>query len=104
MQIMGISFFCCRLEVDLLLGTWADKFLHTLSNDQLIEYEVFLNSETVDLFNIVNGRMEIPAHLYPPSIPKEEALVEKIRDWASQSPLGKASMRDYETIKKIMSN
>lgn len=90
--------------MDLLLGTWADKFLHTLSNEQLEEYETFLNSETVDLFNIVNGRMEPPAHLYPTGIPKEKAVVEHIRAWASQSPLGKASMRDYETIKKIMSN
>ena len=38
------------LEVDLLLGTWANKFVPTLSIEELDEFERFVNLETVGTF------------------------------------------------------
>ncbi|RYG41286.1 succinate dehydrogenase assembly factor 2 [archaeon] len=42
----------CRLEVDLLLGTWAAKNFASLNMEQLAQYEAIINQETVDLYNI----------------------------------------------------
>ena len=36
------------LEVDLLLGTWAHENVHLLTEDELDEYEAFVNFETIE--------------------------------------------------------
>lgn len=45
-------------EVDLLLGSWATENVPTLSDAQLDEYERILNLETIDIFNLISGRLE----------------------------------------------
>ena len=48
------------MGVDLLLGTWASKFVGTLEMKELDEYEVFVNMETIDIYNIITLRVDVP--------------------------------------------
>ena len=47
------------LEVDLLLGTWASENVMSLSMDQLKQYELILNQETLDIYNFIIERDEV---------------------------------------------
>lgn len=50
-----------RLEVDLLVGSWAAKNVPTLSEKQLKEFDSLLQDvETVDMYNYLLGREEPP--------------------------------------------
>ena len=51
------------LEVDLLLGTWASENVMSLSEDQLRQYELILNQETLDIYNFIIERDEVPPEL-----------------------------------------
>ena len=53
------------LEVDLLLGAWADQHLAALGEDDaaLHAYERILNRETIDVFNYITGKEEVPLEL-----------------------------------------
>lgn len=84
------------LEVDLLLGTWANENVPNLSQDDLDEFEDFVNMETIDIYNIVTLRMDVPEEL------KREggsSVVERIQAWARASPLGKADPSTYKAVK-----
>ncbi|ETV99511.1 hypothetical protein, variant [Aphanomyces invadans] len=48
------------LEVDLLMGRWASENVWTLTADELQQYEDILNRETIDIFNFISGKDEIP--------------------------------------------
>lgn len=72
------------LEVDLLLGSWADKHLGALPADQLKSYDAILQLETVDLYNVLTGKEAIPAAVDTP-------LFRAIVAYAAAAPLGKAS-------------
>lgn len=66
-----------RLEVDLLLGTWAIKNLPLLDEKELAQYEAILNRETVDIYNLLIGAPVPPvraARWRPPSAPLAVAL------------------------------
>lgn len=52
---------CCAVQVDLLLGTWAEKNVPGLSSSEMDSYEDILNLETVDIFNFVTGNAEPPS-------------------------------------------
>ena len=82
------------LEVDLLLGTWANENVNGLTMDELNEFEDFVNRETIDIYNIVTLRTEIPDELKG-----KHGVVERIQSWARQSPLGKADPKKYEEVK-----
>jgi len=45
------------LEADILLGSWAVLHVPSLSNNELDEYEIILNEETIDVFNYVTGKL-----------------------------------------------
>jgi succinate dehydrogenase assembly factor 2 len=84
------------LEVDLLLGTWASTYVPTLSSDELDQFEDFVNMETIDIYNIITLRLDVPDHM------KREGgvgVVEKIQDWARSSPLGRADPETYKSVK-----
>lgn len=49
-----------RLEVDLLLGSWAAKHVMSLNDDDLKQYEDILNEETVHIFHFLTAKGEIP--------------------------------------------
>jgi len=85
------------LEVDLLLGTWASEHVSSLSVNQLDEFEAFVNLETIDIYNVLTLRTDVPNHMK--STNGEMTLVEKIQNWAKESPLGKASREKYVEVK-----
>jgi succinate dehydrogenase assembly factor 2 len=51
------------LEVDLLLGTWAMEYADKLTTQEMDEYELLLEEETIDIFNFVSGKDPLPPHL-----------------------------------------
>jgi len=73
------------LEVDLLLGSWADANLKDLGDEELRAYERILNLETVDLFNFLQEMRPLPDHL------AGDAVLLSIIQYVKQNPLGKAS-------------
>jgi succinate dehydrogenase assembly factor 2 len=84
------------LEVDLLLGTWANTFVPTLNAEELDQFEAFVNCETIDIYNIITLRVDIPDNM------KQEdgnSVVERIQAWARDSPLGKADPEAYKRVK-----
>merc|ERR1712085_235701 len=84
------------LEVDLLLGTWASENVPGLSLDELNEYEKFVNLETIDIYNVLTLRTDVPEEMKGEG---EKSLVEKIQEWVKGSPLGRASMERYAEVK-----
>jgi succinate dehydrogenase flavin-adding protein (antitoxin of CptAB toxin-antitoxin module) len=49
-----------RLEVDILLGTFASLNVDKMNDEEMRQYEDILNQETVDIFNFITGKDEIP--------------------------------------------
>jgi succinate dehydrogenase assembly factor 2 len=97
------------LEVDLLLGTWASMHVPLLSTDQLNEFENFVNMETIDIYNVLTLRSDIPDEMKSNSSSNDgsgssssgggRTVVEQIQDWVKESPLGKADQEKYHEVK-----
>ena len=71
------------LEVDLLLGSWAEKNVPKLSAKELDEYDLILREETIDIYNYVSGKDPAPEHLEGLKVLKdiqEYALSSKVLD------------------------
>jgi len=85
------------LEVDLLLGTWAAENVPSLTVDELDEFENFVNMETIDIYNVLTLRVDVPEEMRGSM--DEKSLVERIQDWAKESPLGKADRERYVEVK-----
>ncbi|CAM9632233.1 unnamed protein product, partial [Phaeothamnion confervicola] len=69
------------LEVDLLMGSWAEKHAAALTPAEMDQYEAVLNCETVDLFPLLTGALPPPPHLDTP-------VLAQLREWAHGRPLG----------------
>jgi succinate dehydrogenase flavin-adding protein (antitoxin of CptAB toxin-antitoxin module) len=78
--------------VDLLLGTWASANVPSLTAAELDEFEAFVNLETIDIYNIITLRIDIPDEV-------RSSVVERIQAWARDSPLGRADPAAYEKVK-----
>jgi succinate dehydrogenase assembly factor 2 len=85
------------LEVDLLLGAWASENVPKLSESELDEFENFVNSETIDIYNIITFRLEIPERWRSNN---GNGVVERIQDWAKKNPLGRADPEKYKEVKE----
>ena len=85
------------LEVDLLMGAFADAHLAGMGEGELREYERLLNRETLDVYNMVTGKEAAPAELQGP-------VLERVKAFVASSPLGKASPEAYAKVKGIYSN
>lgn len=85
------------LEVDLLLGTWASENVPNLTVEELDQFEQFVNMETIDIYNVLTLRTDVPEDMRGEG--GEKTVVETIQDWAKNSPLGKASMEQYAEVK-----
>ena len=83
------------LEVDLLLGTWAHENVSSLQGDDLDQFEDFVNMETIDIYNVITLRLDVPE----PMKRGGEGVVERIQEWARASPLGKADPEAYKKVK-----
>ncbi len=88
------------LEVDLLMGGWADAHLASLNAVELAQYERVLGSETLDLYNYVTGKAETPEHL------KDCAdIMSRLQHWAKNSKRNSLSTPEgYASVKGIYSN
>mmetsp|Transcript_57059 Transcript_57059/g.66672 ORF Transcript_57059/g.66672 Transcript_57059/m.66672 type:complete len:214 (-) Transcript_57059:145-786(-) len=84
------------LEVDLLLGTYASKCVPSMTKGEMDEFERFVNLETIDIYNFLTFRADIPDKF----LDEECGVVKNIQEWAKKSPLGKASPSDYAAAKK----
>ena len=82
------------LEVDLLLGTWAAQYVPSLSLQELNDFEAFVNLETIDIYNVLTLRTDVPDDM-------RGGVVEKIQEWAKHSPLGKADRERYGEVKRM---
>ena len=88
------------LEVDLLLGTWASMNVPGLSAGELDEFEEFVNMETIDIYNVLTLRSDVPEGMGGGGEGgAQRTLVERIQDWCKESPLGKADKDKYEEVK-----
>lgn len=79
------------LEVDLLLGTWARNNVMSLSLDELNDFEDFVNSETIDIYNVMTLRVD--------ALPSKTGIVQRIQAWTKTNPLGKADPDKYKEVK-----
>lgn len=84
------------LEVDLLLGTWAHENVPSLQRDELDQFEDFVNMETIDIYNVITLRLDVPEHMKRAG---GKGVVERIQEWARASPLGKADPDAYKKVK-----
>uniref|UniRef100_A0A7S1ZCM3 Uncharacterized protein n=1 Tax=Trieres chinensis TaxID=1514140 RepID=A0A7S1ZCM3_TRICV len=84
------------LEVDLLLGTWANENVQRLNSDELDQYEAFVNLETIDIYNVITLRTGVPENMKRDG---GKGVVEQIQEWARNSPLGKANPEVYADVK-----
>jgi len=85
------------LEVDVLLGTWASLFVEKLTLEELDEFENFVNLETIDIYNIITLKTDIPESL---KAENGDGIIERIQEWARSSPLGKGDPEKYGNAKK----
>lgn len=84
------------LEVDLLLGTWASENVPKLSVEELDQFEDVVNMETIDIYNIITLRVDVPENRKTPA---KDTVLERIQAWASDHPLGKADPEQYKKVK-----
>jgi len=85
------------LEVDLLLGSWADDNIDGMTLEECAQYEVILNMETLDIYNMISGQDEVPPEMATP-------VMEKLQKYCQSKPLGEADPTMYAKIKAKMSN
>ena len=84
------------LEVDLLLGTWASENVPKLEEgEELDQFEDFVNMETIDIYNIITLRLDVPEEMKRDG----NGVVERIQEWARSNPLGKADPDTYHDVK-----
>ena len=120
----------CRLEVDLILGSWANINVPTLSAEELEQFEEILKLETVDVYNMITGKQEVPEvsrggfGCYNKFRPLRAAschtwvalntlhalqalqagVMQSILAYSKAAPIGYASPEGYRQVKKGMSN
>mmetsp|Transcript_4259 Transcript_4259/g.10630 ORF Transcript_4259/g.10630 Transcript_4259/m.10630 type:complete len:238 (-) Transcript_4259:1080-1793(-) len=88
------------LEVDLLLGTWASENVTSLNEEELDQFEHFVNQETIDIYNIITLRVDVPPEIKKASAESgKPSIVEQIQEWARSHPLGKADPQQYIKVK-----
>ena len=85
------------LEVDLLLGTWAERHLAALPEAALREYERILNRETLDVFNFITGKQPPPPEL-------DGAVMASIRAFVAEGGSRFVGPEGYAAVKGAMSN
>ena len=51
------------LEMDLLVGIWAEKKIPTLTEDKLQQFELILDQENPDLYKWLTGQEQPPADI-----------------------------------------
>lgn len=83
--------------MDVLLGTWASINVNSLTLDELNQFEDFVNLETIDIYNIITLRTDVPLNM---KTEDGNGVVERIQAWARSSPLGQGSPEKYSSVKR----
>jgi hypothetical protein len=71
----------------------------------LNEFENFVNMETIDIYNVLTLRSDVPDEMKSSSSGSgsscscNRTIVEQIQDWVKESPLGKADQEKYHEVK-----
>ena len=82
------------LEADLLMGSWATKFVPTLNKKDLDDYEELLKEETIDIYNYISGKDPLPDKLKNMDVMKKlqvYALESKVQDPAKYAELKRSA-------------
>jgi len=79
------------LEVDLLMGTFAERHVWEMSEADLAMYEDILNEETIDIFNFITEKEASPPHL-------DNAVMARLQAWCASGPLG-STPEEYAAAK-----
>lgn len=82
------------LEADLLMGSWATKYVPTLSAEDLDDYEELLKEETIDIYNYISCKDELPEKLAKMSVMKklqQYAVESKVQDPEKYAELKKTN-------------
>lgn len=53
-------------EMDLIMGSFADRYVPDFSEDELAQYDEILNCSDPDLYNWITGQEEAPANQVSP--------------------------------------
>jgi len=80
------------LEADILMGSWATKFVPTLTSVELDDYDLLLDEETIDIFNFITGKDPLPEHL------KSKPVMKRLQQYAIDTKLSEPI--DYATLKR----
>mmetsp|Transcript_17243 Transcript_17243/g.24978 ORF Transcript_17243/g.24978 Transcript_17243/m.24978 type:complete len:169 (-) Transcript_17243:1394-1900(-) len=80
------------LEADILMGSWATKYVPTLTSVELDDYDVLLDEETIDIFNYITGKDPLPDHL------KSKTVMKRLQQYAIDTKLSEPN--DYATLKR----
>jgi hypothetical protein len=70
----------------------------SLTVDELNEFEDFVNSETIDIYNIITLRLDTLPEQWKKNN-NTTGIVERIQEWAKSNPLGRADPEKYKEIK-----
>ena len=83
------------LEVDILLGSWAVQNVPTLTTEELDEYELLLECETVDIFSYISKNTgEVPSFL------ENSKILKKIQSYAVGITSDMSTPDSYASIKR----
>ncbi len=80
------------LEADILLGSWAKEFVPKLSKKELDELDVVLKEETIDIYNFMSGKDELPDRL------RHLSVMNSLKNYALNKDMVGPSA--YENIKR----
>ena len=85
------------LEVDLLLGSFAEECLGDVADEDLHQYEAILNLETIDIYNVISGQVELTEN-------EDNEVLKMLRAYVDAGPIGIADPEKYAEKKQKMSN
>ena len=70
------------LENDLILGTFAIKYLSSMTDEEVSDFEFILQAPDPEVFKWITKKLDPPAQL------KDSALLQRIQVHAQDNPLG----------------
>lgn len=60
-RLLYRSKYCGNKEMDLILGTFAERHLDTMNDAQLDKYDDLIRNQDLDLYDWITGRQSVPA-------------------------------------------
>ncbi len=60
-RLLYRSKYCGNKEMDLILGTFAERHLDTMTDAQLDKYDDLIRNQDLDLYDWISGRQPVPA-------------------------------------------